>query len=77
INYQLLAISYQLSAISYQTQSLHEPDNLPYYRYQYLYQSMDALVKCLCIALYPFFRNFETFTAVNLTPGLTPIRLIK
>ncbi|WP_220493572.1 hypothetical protein, partial [Pseudoalteromonas sp. SG43-5] len=73
----LSAISYQLSAISYQTHSLYEPAYIPYYPYQYLYQSADALVKCLCIALYPFFRNFETFTVVNLTPGLTPIRLIK
>ncbi|MBB1358970.1 hypothetical protein, partial [Pseudoalteromonas sp. SG45-6] len=70
-------ISYQLSAISYQTHSLHKPADIPYYPYQYLYQSADALGKCFCIALYLSSRNFETFTAVSLTPGLTPIRLIK
>ncbi|MEH6481605.1 MAG: hypothetical protein V7753_16070, partial [Pseudoalteromonas distincta] len=73
------AISYQLSAISYQLSAIkHIPcTNLlifliirinTYINLPMLWVSASAL---RCISL------LVTFTAVSLTPGLTPIRLIK
>ncbi|WP_220496135.1 hypothetical protein, partial [Pseudoalteromonas sp. SG43-8] len=61
----LSAISYQLSAISYQTHYLHEPANIPYYPYQYLYQSADALGSACALRCIP------SFVTLKLLPQLT------